>query len=714
MFSYGESECATVRIGRPVCACFDHCVRLILVAAVFCLPVCAKPKTRLVPVRAYDMVFSPTTSRLYVSVPSNAPQFANTITVINPKKGKITSSVPVGTQPTQLAISDDGRYVYVIVDGPRVQRLNVDTLRIDLDFPVEFGNAPDPPIIANIQVMPGHPGSVAISSFRGAIAVFDNGVRRPVVSPQSDGIRDLGTLVFCFGASGDTIWGYNTLNDGFELWKFKVDQQGVSLAGKAARGLMNAFRQKLQFSNGLLYTTNGRAINPEARTFDGRFYTTDVVFASDFTIDADNGQIFFLSASGYDVSFSAFDMRTYRLTGYYQTAYAALPSDPTVGDGTGRMTLCGSVGLALAGRGVVILPFARLKAPLPYEKPKPAPLNGGIRRIALPNNALVYDGTSRQIYASTPGPVGNIGNSIVAVDPFRGTVADAVWAGSEPWQLTISDGSEYLYVSLYGGSAVRRFRLPDLTPDLRFPMFADYSAFYGSVEGSVPTRAAEMLPVPGLPGSVIVARAQAPGLDVPSADGVVVFDDGVARPATTPAQPWGFDEGPVNTIQLSSSGSLIYGLDNEVDDFKFFTLSLTPDGVHVLSKQWRVGTGFGAVMKCQSELCFTNNGGIIDPATQSRLGLIDLGNNSGDPLFGTLVVPDVPRGRVYYLLGRRSGVYIETYSIAIKQKLASLKVLDLSAPVRDFLLWNNDQFAFSTGEEIVLVPLSLLQPKPAT
>jgi len=430
-----------------------------------------------------------------------------------------------------------------------------------------------------------------------------------------------------------------------------------------------------------------------------------VIFASDFAIDEEQGLAYFSSGEGYDFSLSAFDLHTYCLTGYYRVALVDLPGDPSVGYGSGRMIRCGKAGIAVAVRGIAILPLSTLK-PIEVTSPKPVPINGEVRRIPLQNNGLIYHSGARRFYASMPGTAGDIGNSIVELDPMAGSVGVPVHVGSEPWQMTVSDGGLYLYVALQGGTAVQRLSLPDLKPDLRFPLFSSDSSVYGPT----PTEASQMLPVPGRPESVVVARALAPGSATPIGDGVAVYDNGIRRPVTTPGWSWGNDEGPVNVIQMSGSPTTLYGLDNEISDFKFFKLSMDADGVRVVSKAFQVGNGFGIDMKCENGLCFTNSGLIIDAEAMATRGFFQISDSSPDFLLGAAVAPDSNHGRVFYVVERQSGIYIYEYDATTHKKSRSFKIPGLTGSVFDLLIWNDDQLAFSTGAEIVLLPISLLQP----
>ena len=67
-----------------------------------------------------------------------------------------------------------------------------------------------------------------------------------------------------------------------------------------------------------------------------------------------------------------------------------------------------------------------------------------IRAIDLPANDLVYHPASQRIWASVPATGGQWGNSVVPIDPATGVVGTAIFVGSEPTRLALTDDGRYL------------------------------------------------------------------------------------------------------------------------------------------------------------------------------------------------------------------------------------------------------------------------------
>src|SRR5438309_11010283 len=68
--------------------------------------------------RANAIVYDPHSDRLYASVShANGPPYADTVVAIDPNTGTVGQATPVGLEPNKLALSPDGHYLYVGVDG---------------------------------------------------------------------------------------------------------------------------------------------------------------------------------------------------------------------------------------------------------------------------------------------------------------------------------------------------------------------------------------------------------------------------------------------------------------------------------------------------------------------------------------------------------------------------------------------------------------------
>ena len=76
-----------------------------------------------------------------------------------------------------------------------------------------------------------------------------------------------------FGANASVLYGYNSFNETADLQKFLVDSSGVSTSSVTQRLIPNDVdaANALDFVNGLLYSGSGYVVDPESKTWVGRF-----------------------------------------------------------------------------------------------------------------------------------------------------------------------------------------------------------------------------------------------------------------------------------------------------------------------------------------------------------------------------------------------------------------------------------------------------------
>ena len=205
-----------------------------------------------------DLRYDPVSQRIYASVPSRGGSLGNSIVPIDPVTGALESPIFVGSEPGKIAISDDGQALYVVLDGATsVRRVNLPARSADLQFGTGY--------VEDIAVMPGNPATVAISRRAPStsprhlgVAIFDNGVQRPITTPGHTGSN-----VIEFGPVGTTLYGYNNETSEFGFRKMAITPAGVAVTSVTAN-LLYGYSLDIAFDGGRIYATSGRVIDPEA------------------------------------------------------------------------------------------------------------------------------------------------------------------------------------------------------------------------------------------------------------------------------------------------------------------------------------------------------------------------------------------------------------------------------------------------------------------
>lgn len=322
-------------------------------------------------------------------------------------------------------------------------------------------------------------------------------------------------------------------------------------------------------------------------------------------------------------------------------------------------------------------------------------VTGGQSVISVRANDLAWDAINQVIYLSLPSAAGSNGNSIQVLNPSTGALGKSVLAGSEPDLLGVSKSSQYLYAALDGSAAVQRFTLPDLTSDINIPL--------GTSSSEGPYYAMDIQPSPAADGTFAVVRGTREQIPH-EVGGVLIFDDAVQRPN----QLCGFAEpdctsgnGYANlydSIQWSPAADEIYMLDNEDDNFSFYTSPLTANGFGAVTEY---GGGPGGVngyitrihYDATTKLLYRDDGVVIDPATGAQAGSV---NAPG------WAAPDGAAGLIFYLVQTykypSTSYTIKSFDINNLTPISSLEIDNVVGTPLRLIRWGTNGLAFATSQ----------------
>lgn len=290
----------------------DHLMALSLLFLLL-LGVPAGADVRQISLPANDLVYSPLTGKVYASVPSGGGLVGNSVAAIDPATGLVGPVIWVGSEPNRLAVSDDGRFLYVGLDGAgAIRRVDLAAQRAELEFSLGNSRYDGPQYAADLQVPPGQPRSVAVSrTWDGigvtgeGIAVYDDGVPRARTTPPGTWPAFL-----AFSASATRL--YRSINSsGDNFGRLHVDDSGVTALDTASITPLGDIR----FDHGLIYGAGGGVLDPESEQLVGTF-ALPFGFGSAAGPAIGQGQVFFLTQripSTPDSSWNlqAFDQNTY-------------------------------------------------------------------------------------------------------------------------------------------------------------------------------------------------------------------------------------------------------------------------------------------------------------------------------------------------------------------------------------------------------------------
>jgi len=311
--------------------------------------------------------------------------------------------------------------------------------------------------------------------------------------------------------------------------------------------------------------------------------------------------------------------------------------------------------------------------------PVPASTVTDIRSVAFPARWLTVDPGSGRFFVTVPGSVATYGNTVSEIDPNTGSVLTSVFVGSEPSVAEVSDDGQYLYVGIDGAQAVRRVDLPSLTPGLQFSLGA--------------LQVEELHVMPAHPHTVAVSRRN-PGSS-PSNSGLVIYDDGVARPLMGPGHTGS------NTFGWIRDATAIFGFNFESTEFGLRRVNVGPEGATEVWVQSGLIDGFFGRIQVVGDQIYGGDGSVVDGDLRQRLGSCAMA--------GWLAV-DRELGRAFYW----ADATIKVCDLATFQSLGSITVPGVVSPHpaerHNLIRWGADGLAFSDGQKIYLVRTPLAAP----
>ncbi len=260
-----------------------------------------------------DLEFDRHSGKIYASVPSRAGALGNRIVQIDPKTGALGPSVFVGSEPSYLAVSDDGQYLYVGLQGAAaVRRVHLPSFTAGLQF--ALGSDPNfgPFFVDDIEVVPWDAETVAVSRMKvgfsprhEGVAIYENGVKRTDETPDSSGSNriEFGSSRKALVQPDTRLYGYNHESTEFGFRRMAVGLSGVSTLDVTSN-LISDFSVDIAFEDGEVYATSGRVIDPEALTLVG---TYPVGSGGPVLPDSDHDRVSFIAAS----ELKMFDLETF-------------------------------------------------------------------------------------------------------------------------------------------------------------------------------------------------------------------------------------------------------------------------------------------------------------------------------------------------------------------------------------------------------------------
>jgi hypothetical protein len=271
------------------------------------VPAATRTSMHTLMVSAVDMVYDPHSRRLYASLGPEGTRNSR-ILAIDPETGTVVDSVALFDEPATLAVSDDGSALWVELNGTRtIRRVALPSLTPGASFSLGQHNA------AEIHPMPGRPGTVAVllespgSSPRNrGIAIYDDGVRRAVVSPDH-----IGSNTIAWGENPTVLYGADAESSARGFYTYRVDDTGVHEVRETH--LLSFAYMRIRYASGRVYGSSGAVIDADRHETVGTFQGRSLHVGFTFRADPELGRVFYVEEG----VFTAYDMNTFQPLGSF-------------------------------------------------------------------------------------------------------------------------------------------------------------------------------------------------------------------------------------------------------------------------------------------------------------------------------------------------------------------------------------------------------------
>jgi uncharacterized repeat protein (TIGR01451 family) len=269
------------------------------------------------------LVYNPKDGLLYASVPGYAgPGLGNSVVAINPVTGVIVRTIPVGSEPNKLSISDTGTELFVSLDGAAaVKQIDLTGATPNLQFTLgeyDLGQLYSYPITAvSVAALPGQPNSVAVLESNADVNVYDSGVARQ--NPKAlGGYFNQNAGALSFGPSAGTLYASTFSDASNGLAKLSLDSTGF--IGTATFAAPYFAYSSLQYDAGNIYFNDGTVLSATTGVQVGQFFTSGTnLAAGPIVSDSTLGRAWVVPQNPLTPSDSnqilAFDETTFNQTG---------------------------------------------------------------------------------------------------------------------------------------------------------------------------------------------------------------------------------------------------------------------------------------------------------------------------------------------------------------------------------------------------------------
>ncbi len=688
--------------------------------------VCGEPfavRSISLPQPVNDIVWDSTRARFFVSS-------GTSVLIIDPEAALIEDDIAIGDSANGIAVSSDGRYLYVALGTQFESRGIVSRYRLQdrsRDAQIRLGQSTGGNIPRSVQAMVALPGqslALVVATNDRRVAILDDTVPRNEIlalSVSSFHVRPSDGALFALADASD----YHDPQP--HLYRLATRNNGVAIETSVPVDPHWNNGTKVTWSGNLAVSRNAYAsyvFNLDAGATVGRLPVSPPVASAGACFLSGDASGTSAIAYQYQYHSSTTRLVQYSLPNFHPVASVDLtgipPDDSSVASLCGSALTWGTDGILVYGnRRLFFLRTSGLAPLVPRPVPMPTLDTNGVIHLPLSASDLVFDAGRNLLWASIPGDSPASGNSVISINPASGKVIDTIDAGSEPGALALSSGGSHLFAALRGAPAISTIDLEAKDASV-FSVLSSSSPRYWS--------AVDLAAMAGEGKSVVAVLRAGYG------SSVVAYDAGVPRKEV-------FNSGSganvysqwVQTIFPGDADNTFFAANKELhnsdNSHDIHRLVVDSSGVKPGSRpnNLLLGSGSGAhgvpghdqpvsIVHDAGRL-FTSAGQIVTPDTQRILGSVALSPSYGLPV----AFPD--QNRVVYVQSFSPQVSAISYDLATLRPLSYVPLLSgplcgctsdtlSSVNVTAAVRVGKEAIAVAANGEIVIAPLARFQSWP--
>ena len=254
------------------------------------------------------MVADQTRGTLIIAPSAAAAPAGNSVMAVNPKTGEISQPVWVGSRPSELAISDDGKFLFVGFFGlSEVRRYSLPGMDLDLTIPLGADGWSGVWFATDIAVRPGHPSEIAVArSTVSALSTNPETDRMGYFHNATDLLADRSEPEAVRFASADRLLAFE---ESWGIFSFDVTDSSITWHS-ILRDIFAGSPPSFAYDNGKMFFNAGAVHDAET---GARLGTFDFFgpYGPGPIVDGASGRALVVSRGLNQQVISAFDVNTY-------------------------------------------------------------------------------------------------------------------------------------------------------------------------------------------------------------------------------------------------------------------------------------------------------------------------------------------------------------------------------------------------------------------